>query len=270
LSAPVGQTGSLRDGPGHAYGPRVELVGDPWSHSALARVCSPDVRHTELLALVRSLYRGLAQRAFGRELPTVDAAVPTRMAAVHREQGVVHGRHLDPAARTVIVDIIRGGIVPAQICFETLTEALPVDHIRLDHLNMARRADDQGRVLGVDLSGSKVGGSTAGATVVFPDPMGATGSTILRAFEHLAEAYGRPGRVICLPLIATPEFLRAVLDGIPEAVIYALRLDRGLSDPDVLASPPGTHWARERGLNDQGYIVPGAGGMGEVLNNSWC
>ena len=32
----------------------------------------------------------------------------------------------------------------------------------------------------------------------------------------------------------------------------------------------GTHWERERGLNEQGYIVPGAGGMGEVLNNSWC
>lgn len=254
----------------HAYGPRVKLIGDPWSLSALARVCSPDVRHTELLALVRSLYRGLAQRAFGRELPTVSAEVPTRMAAVHREQGIIRGTHLDPAARTVIIDIIRGGIVPAQVCFETLTEVLPVDHIRLDHLNMSRQADDRGRVLGVDLSGSKVGGTTAGATVVIPDPMGATGSTILRAFEHLTEEHGRPGRVVCMPLIVTPEFLRAVLDGIPEAVIYTLRVDRGLSDPDVLASIAGTHWERERGLDDQSYIVPGAGGMGEVLNNSWC
>jgi uracil phosphoribosyltransferase len=33
---------------------------------------------------------------------------------------------------------------------------------------------------------------------------------------------------------------------------------------------PGVEWERERGLNEQSYIVPGAGGMGEVLNNAWC
>lgn len=254
----------------HAYGPRVQVTGDGWSLAALARLGSPDVRHTELLALVRSLYRGLAQRAFGAELPTVDVSVPTRMADLHPDEGVYRGISLDPAARVVVLDIIRGGIVPAQVCFETLTEVLPVDHARLDHLNMARVSDAEGRVVGVDLSGSKVGGSTEGATVVIPDPMGATGSTVVRAVEHLIEHHGRPARVLSLPLIATPEFLRNVLDSLPEAVVYALRVDRGLSAPDVLACTPGERWAEERGLNDQGYIIPGAGGVGEVLNNSWC
>ena len=46
--------------------------------------------------------------------------------------------------------------------------------------------------------------------------------------------------------------------------------DRGLSTPEALAERPGTLWAEERGLNESGYIVPGAGGLGEVLNNSWC
>ena len=27
--------------------------------------------------------------------------------------------------------------------------------------------------------------------------------------------------------------------------------------------------AEERGLNDHQYIVPGAGGVGEILNNAW-
>jgi len=36
-----------------------------------------------------------------------------------------------------------------------------------------------------------------------------------------------------------------------------------------LATPPGTHPALERGLTESHYIVPGAGGLGELLTNSW-
>ena len=37
----------------------------------------------------------------------------------------------------------------------------------------------------------------------------------------------------------------------------------------VLQTTPGKRWAEEKGLNDRQYIVPGAGGVGEVLNNAW-
>ena len=47
------------------------------------------------------------------------------------------------------------------------------------------------------------------------------------------------------------------------------RLDRGLSTPRALQSEPGTYPDEERGLNDAHYIVPGAGGMGELPTNSW-
>ena len=76
-------------------------------------------------------------------------------------------------------------------------------------------------------------------------------------------------KTVAMPMIATPEYLRAVLDAEPDLVVYAARVDRGLSPPDVLAAMPGEHWERERGLDEHGYIVPGAGGMGEVLNNAW-
>jgi len=33
----------------------------------------------------------------------------------------------------------------------------------------------------------------------------------------------------------------------PGAVVYALRLDRGLSPPEIFDTVPGTHWDRERG-----------------------
>jgi hypothetical protein len=48
-----------------------------------------------------------------------------------------------------------------------------------------------------------------------------------------------------------------------------VRLDRGLSPADVLKTPLGTHWDRERGLNQKDYIVPGGGGFGEVMNNAY-
>jgi hypothetical protein len=51
--------------------------------------------------------------------------------------------------------------------------------------------------------------------------------------------------------------------------VYALRLDRGLSPAHVLDTVPGTLWDEERGLDDHCYIVPGGGGLGEVLNNSF-
>ncbi|HUR28286.1 MAG TPA: uracil phosphoribosyltransferase, partial [Planctomycetota bacterium] len=109
-----------------------------------------------------------------------------------------------------------------------------------------------------------------GAILLLPDPMGATGSTTIRAVRHYLDHHGRPARIVAMPMIATPEYLRAVRGSIDNLVVYTARLDRGLSPEDVLDTLPGTRWSEERGLNDRGYIVPGAGGMGEVLNNAWC
>jgi uracil phosphoribosyltransferase len=69
-------------------------------------------------------------------------------------------------------------------------------------------------------------------------------------------------------LIVTPEYLWRMRSNHPEVVIYAIRLDRGLSNRTVLRCPPGERWAEERGLNDRHYIVPGGGGFGELLNNA--
>lgn len=254
----------------HRYGPRVHVLDNLYLLAALARLGSPSVRHPEMTAILRSIYQALLVAVAGREFPRVLAQVPTRMQELHPKEGVWRGEVFDPATRVVVVDIIRAGIVPSQTCFEMLTSVLPHENVRLDHLNMARVSDGDGHVVGVDLSGSKIGGSVQGSVLLLPDPMGATGSTTLRAVEHYREHHGEPGRIIAMPMMATPEYLKKVTSALPDAVVYTARLDRGLSPADVLATTPGTHWARERGLNDQGYIVPGAGGMGEVLNNAWC
>jgi uracil phosphoribosyltransferase len=72
-----------------------------------------------------------------------------------------------------------------------------------------------------------------------------------------------------LHLIVTPEFIRRMRKDHPEMVIYAIRLDRGMSDEAVFSSGLGAMPDAEAGLNEIQYIVPGAGGVGEILNNSF-
>ncbi len=252
-----------------AYGPRVHILDSPSLATLVARLSAPDIRQPELTGVLRQVYAALFLAAADAELARTSAAIPTRMAEAHPDDGVWRGTILDPDQRVTFVDVIRAGLVPSQVCYELCASLLPDEGLRIDHLNMARISDETGRVTGVDLSGSKVGGSIEGHTLVLPDPMGATGSTTLRALDHYAERYGRSARTIAIPMIATPEYLRAVLE-VEDLVVYTARLDRGLSAPDVLDEHPGARWDEERGLNDMSYIVPGAGGLGEVLNNSWC
>lgn len=255
----------------HRYGDQVHILDNAYLLTAIARLSSQEVAHPEMTYLLRLVYQSLMVAAAGNVLPTEWAERPTRMAELHPREGVYRGPVLDSATRVVVVDIVRAGIVPAQTCFEMLTSVLPPANVRLDHLSMARLADAQGHVTGVDLSGSKIGGSVEGAYLVLPDPMGATGSTTLRAVRHYLAEHGEPACIVAMPMMATPEYLRAVLGAFGErVVVFTARLDRGLSPAEVLRALPGTHWDRERGLNERGYIVPGAGGMGEVLNNSWC
>lgn len=254
----------------HRYGERVHILDNVYLLHALARIGSPGIAHRDLMALLRNVYQTMLTTACGRELPRVAGSVASRMAAVHPDRGIYKGPVFDPNVQVVVVDVIRAGIVPSQVCFELLTAVLSETSVRLDHLTMARQSDEHGHVTGVDLSGSKIGGRVDGAVLVLPDPMGATGKTTIRALRHYQKHFGRPLKIVALPMIATPEYLRAVLEEFEDLVVYTARLDRGMSDPEVLETPPGTHWDRERGLDAKSYIVPGAGGMGEVINNSWC
>jgi len=254
----------------HAYGPNVHLLDNVYLLTALARLSSKDVRHPEMTSILRDVYRTLLVNVVGHEFPRVARATETRMVDAHPDHGVYRGEVLDPQTRVVVVDVVRAGILPSQTCFEMLCSVLPPENVRLDHLSMSRVSDADGRVTGVDLSGSKIGGSVEGTTLLLPDPMGATGSTTLRAVRHYLEQWGRPERIVAMPMMATPEYLRAVTGELDDLVVYTARLDRGLSPPDVLEALPGERWDEERGLDESGYIVPGAGGMGEVLNNSWC
>jgi uracil phosphoribosyltransferase len=253
----------------HHYGPKVHILDDTYLLSLLARLGAPETGTEAVPALVTTAYKRLLQEVLSREFPTVQAQVATRMTATE-PRAHYDGPILCRTTKLIVCAVIRAGILPAQVCYDAATAVLPPRNVRLDFLNMSRVVDAEHRVTGVRLDGSKIGGPVHGAVLLIPDPMGATGGTIARAVEVYREAHGGPpAKIIAMHLMATPEALLRVTTVCPELVLYTARLDRGLSSTDVLATAPGFHWDKERGLNDVQYVVPGAGGLGELLTNSW-
>lgn len=252
----------------HRYGPNVHLFQDPFLLTLLARISAPETGTEQLPSLVRSAYQRLAFTVLSREFPVVQGRVKTRMAATE-PKGFYDGPVFCKDTKLVICSVIRAGILPSQVCYETACEVIPAANVRIDFLNMSRVTDASHRVTGVRMDGSKIGGSVEDAIVIIPDPMGATGGTVCSVVDHYHALGGRPRMVIALHLMATPEAITKVKHDQPQVKLYAGRLDRGLSTAQALASVPGTHPEQERGLNDVQYIVPGAGGMGELLTNSW-
>jgi uracil phosphoribosyltransferase len=251
----------------HRYGGNVHILSDPLCLQLLAKLSSRGTIQPEVGRLLVECYRTLMHQVIANEFPRRHIEVQTRMIE-HTPRGVWAGEAVDPRTPAVVVAVARAGLVPSQLAFDYLVQFIDPAGVRQDHLVLERATDEAGRVTGARMFGSKIGGAIDGAFVLVPDPMGATGSTVTRVLEQYRER-GKPARVVAVHLIITPEYLRHVTKKHPEVVVYALRLDRGLSAPDVLATVPGTRWDDERGLNDHQYIVPGAGGMGEVINNAW-
>ena len=254
----------------HAYGPRVHLLSQPWALSLLARLCRDETVQPVVDDLIASLYDWMLHTVASRVLQTCPTRVPTRMVSLHPHRGVVEGELVDPDQRVVVVDIARGGILPSARLYRGLHGVIDPANVRQDHVVASRTHDANGRVTGVEVNTRKVGGPVNGATVLIPDPMAATGTSLAAvARRYREDPAGPPRALIAMHLIVTPEYLRRITTELPEVEIFAIRLDRGLSAPDVLEARPGDRWDDERGLNDHGYIVPGAGGLGEVMNNAW-
>jgi len=253
----------------HRYGPSVHVVAEPVALTQLARLCAKGTNQPDINRLVGELYRDLLRVVVNAEFPRRAAATPTRMID-HTPHGVFHGEMIDPEVRVVTVNIARAGTLPSQITYDFFNTLLDPRLVRQDHFVMARVLDEASKVIGARISGSKIGGDVDDAILLFPDPMGATGGSICTALDaYKAQVVGTPRKVIAAHLIVTPEYVKRVTSQHPGALIYALRLDRGLSPPEVFDTVPGTLWDRERGLDDRQYIVPGGGGFGELMNNAY-
>ncbi len=253
----------------HRYGPNVHILANPYLMSALSLLCAKDTIQPAINHLVRDIYARLLADVMNAEFPRVVVDVPTRMVDV-TPAGVYHGEIIDRSVRAVTVNIARAGAIPSQEVYDLLNVTLDARNVRQDHIIMSRMLGDNERVVGAGIGGMKIGGDIEDAFLLFPDPMGATGSSLAEAIEtYKRHVKGTPRKIINIHLIVTPEYLRRMTTEHPDVVVYAVRLDRGLSAPDVLATIPGTRWNEECGLTDHQYIVPGGGGFGEIMNNAY-
>ncbi len=272
---------SLREELSHRYGNSVHLLNKPFLLSLLARMGHPDTSQYEARHIVREAYAQMIGYVACREFPATVIDVPTRMQSQIGKQGRYRGPASD-LRNIVVVSVERAGALPTDSIVDLLSLASG-GSVRRDSITAERETDAEDRVTGCRISGTKIGGTVEGAYILIPDVMAATGCTLdavidiyqgVRPLPRVEagnedEEYvdGVPNQIIALHLIAAPEYLQFMRREHPKVIIYVARVDRGLSDQEVLLKDEfGSQPDKERGLTDKDYIVPGAGGMGEMLS----
>jgi uracil phosphoribosyltransferase len=187
-------------------------------------VCSlrdPATPPSEFRRVVRQLTALVAVEATAG-LPTHEFRAPTPL-------GEAAGRRL--ADRVAIVPILRAGLGMADGLLELIPEA-EVWHVGLYRDEVTLQPKEYYNKLPKKLD--------AGVAIVV-DPMLATGGSAVRTCEIL-RAVGIP-RIVFVALIASPQGVATLSQGIPGVAIHVAALDEG--------------------LNDSGYIVPGLGDAGD-------
>ena len=253
----------------HHYGKNVHILGDPLLLTLVVKIGSPATKQPVINDSLKIVYERLFCRAITDLFPLEDKSIPTRM-KTYTSKGIYHGPVLDEDTLAVCVDIARAGTIPSQTGHDLLVRLLNPDNVRQDHIYASRTVDKKQRVTGVSFAGAKIGGDIKNAILLIGDPMGATGSTIADVINHYKNNFKGPAKAfVSLHLIVTPEYILKMKKEHPKLHIYAARLDRGLSSKKVLESCLGKYIHEEKGLNERQYIVPGAGGLGEIINNAY-
>lgn len=248
----------------HHYGDNFHLIENTFLQSLLTEICLPQTHQPQINRLIEKLYAGLIEASANLLLPKQQQTVQTRMNVDLKTE------IFDKSSKAISVNLARAGTFPSHICYDLLHSILPAENIRQDHIFAARITDNSQKVTGTHLGSYKIGGEKEQAHIFFPDPMGATGGTLVSAIDYYEnQIQGRAKTYIAIHLIVTPEYLKRVLAYKAPIHVFALRVDRGLSPAEVLQAPLGLYWDQEKGLNDNQYIIPGAGGLGELLNNSF-
>lgn len=254
----------------HLYGDQFHIINSTYLRSILAHFGQEQVMQPTLSLELNILYNALFEHSVNTVAPRVESEVQSRMYPKEKN-GSFKTTLIDHNLKIVVVDLARAGTEPTMICFKTAHYLFEAKNIRQDHFYINRTTTATGEVTGAHVSGSKIGGDIEKALVFFPDPMGATGGSIKRVYDYyLNKVEGKPLEMIALHLVITPEYVRRIKKDCPELKVFALRLDRGQSSEKVLGSTPGQYIEEEKGLNQFDYIVPGLGGVGEILNNSYC
>lgn len=255
----------------HKYGDQFHILNNAWANHLLALFSSEKSQVPNIFSQVDLLYQYMLQYVLNNLMEPKPLEVKTRMYD-STEKAVLIVEGLDVERELSILSLARAGIIPSQRLFESLLNLFPVSKLRMDHVYINRKTNEKNEVIGVEFTGSKIGGSFKNKICLIPDPMGATGSTVDFVVNNLLKVNESelPDKIIAMHLIITPEYIRLIKEKCPRLQVIALRVDRGLTEDKFLSEVPGTHLEEEKGLNQFHYIVPGAGGVGEIFNNSFC
>jgi uracil phosphoribosyltransferase len=252
----------------HKYGENVHILADPVLIHLTAVLSNQETNPQQLPSLIRHITQFLLYQALSLTAPLKNREINSRMTS-HHDAGRFSIPQFDDIQKYVIVSLARAGILPAQHCYETVQFLIGTGHVWQDHFLCERTVGPDGHVDGTAIAGHKVGGKVDDAIIIIPDPMGATGNTLCTVLDfYKQQKLGTPKKVIALHAIVSPEYLKRISRDYPEVIIVTARLDRGLSAPQILNTSFGEQWDREKGLDQHDYIVPGAGGVGELLNNT--
>ena len=264
----------------HHYGPNVHVLNDPLLLALIAKLGHPQTDQAWALQALGYFYQVAAHHVVRHELGTNDSDIETRMADHDPDRARYTGPVPSGEHDLVLVSILRGGAPGTEKLKEYLAFALGRS-IRVDYIAANRTTDEGHAVTGCRISAAKLAEnpSVDSKIITINDPMGATGGTILKARDLYDGTLGMmdanfplPGRLgkykkmIAVHLIVAAEYIQRMANKFPDLCIYAGRVDRGLSDPEILKTRLGTYPSRERGLNNHQYIVPGAGDLGALLS----
>ena len=253
----------------HNYPKTVKILSNPYLMSILEKFGRPDIFHPAINSYVSILYNRLIEEVISLYFEKETIISNTRMIEFD-ERGKIEFQGIKNNLKVICVDLARAGTFPTHKCFDTLNYLLRPEGIRQDHIYINRATNENGEVTGVDVAGSKIGGDKDNSIVLIPDPMGATGGSLSYVVDfYKNKIKGKAIKFVAMHLVITPEYIKRMTNDHPDVEIIAVRLDRGLSSEKILQTLPGTHWDREIGLTDKQYIVPGLGGVGEILNNSF-
>jgi uracil phosphoribosyltransferase len=212
----------------------------------LAKLSDKKTGRKEAIDLLTLIFRHLFTEMIGDEFPQQRHRVTTRMGARLTTDMI------DAKVPVTIVDLVRAGIRPTLILHELLLQSGIIDEdlVHEHHVIAARESDEAGHVKGVKTDFSKADEAVKpGSILVIPDPMLATGTTISAVITRYNQLWPTEiAKIIVVSLIAAPEGVEEIHRRHPEVKIYVGRVDHGLTD--------------------KGYIVPGAGGLGELMTGT--
>jgi uracil phosphoribosyltransferase len=222
------------------------ILSTAYNLTLLAKLGLPETAQPEISRLIEELYHNMFDVIVENELETEEQSFKTRIYA-RDKRGIFKGKVFKKNQKVVVADIIRAGIQPSHQFYIKFAGILDPKNVRQDHI-MSQRIETKTGVSGTSLMGSKIGGSVNNAVVFIPDPMGATGHSIVEIINHYQSKYGKPKKFVAVHLVITPEYLKRLEKIDAPFAVYAARLDKGLTKDD--------------------FIYPGLGGVGEIVNNT--